>query len=94
MTAKNPTTRTTTAYKAWVKQVLDNCEPVCYRCGEQVDMTIPRNSKWGASAEHTTPYAQTGDLTPSLEDSAISHLHCNRSHGGRLGAQRSSASRK
>ena len=79
MAAKNTTTRTTQAYKTWVKQVLDTCEPVCYRCGEPVDMTIPRNSKWGASAEHTTPYAETGDLTPSLADSAISHLHHTRS---------------
>ena len=91
MAAKNTTTRTTQAYKNWVKEVLDTCEPVCYRCGEPVDMTIPRNSKWGASAEHTTPYAETGDLTPSLADSAISHLHCNRSHGGKLGSQRAAA---
>ena len=95
MPATRPTKgRDTTAYKTWVKQVLDTCEPICYRCGEPVDMTIPRNSKWGASAEHTTPYAEPGDLTPSLEDSAISHLHCNRSHGGKLGAKRASANKK
>ena len=94
MAAKNTTTRTTQAYKKWVKEVLDNCEPICYRCGEQIDMTLPKNSKWGASAEHREAYAITGDLTPSLEDSAISHLHCNRSHGGKLGAQRAAAKKK
>jgi hypothetical protein len=94
MPPKNTTTRTTQAYKNWVKEVLDNCEPVCYRCGQPVDMTLPRNSKWGGSAEHTIPLAESGDLTPSLADSAISHLHCNRSHGGKLGAQRAAAEKQ
>ncbi|CAB4191156.1 Terminase large subunit, Lambdalikevirus-type [uncultured Caudovirales phage] len=46
----------------------------------------------GASAEHKYPLADGGDLLPSLEDSALSHLKCNREHGGRIGARKSSAS--
>jgi hypothetical protein len=39
-------------YRQWVAQVMATCEPVCIRCHMPVDMTLPRNSKWGASADH------------------------------------------
>jgi phage terminase large subunit-like protein len=51
-------------------------------------MTLPRNSKLGASADHEPPLAITGDLTPGLDGSGIAHLQCNRIHGGKLGSQR------
>lgn len=86
--------RNTPAYKAWVKMVLANCEPVCIRCGHDIDMTLPRNSPQGASADHDPPLAQTGDLTPGLDGSGLAHLHCNRSHGGKLGAQRAATTKK
>jgi phage terminase large subunit-like protein len=80
--------RNTAAYRNWVKQVLANCEPTCIRCGYPVDMTLPRNSPQGASADHEPPLALTGDLTPGLDGSGIAHLQCNRQHGGKLGSQR------
>ena len=51
-------------------------------------MTLPRNSKLGASADHEPPLAITGDLTPGLDGSGIAHLQCNRVHGAKLGSQR------
>jgi hypothetical protein len=91
MSAPNP--RATPAYRAWVKHVLANCEPVCIRCGYPVDMDLPRSHPQGASADHEPPLAETGDLTPGLDGAGIAHLQCNRSHGGRLGSARAQARR-
>jgi hypothetical protein len=91
MSAPNP--RSTPAYRAWVKHVLANCEPVCIRCGYPVDMDLPRSHPQGASADHEPPLAETGDLTPGLDGAGIAHLQCNRSHGGRLGSARAQARR-
>jgi Phage Terminase len=61
------------------------CDPVCIRCHQPVDMTLPRNSKWGASADHEPPLALTGELLPSMDGAGIAHLDCNRKHGASLG---------
>jgi hypothetical protein len=42
----------------------------------------------GPTADHEPPLAETGDLTPGLDGAGIAHLQCNRSHGGKLGAER------
>lgn len=34
------TARDTPTYRAWRKQVLAQCEPVCIRCGYPVDMSL------------------------------------------------------
>ena len=83
--------RRTYAYKKWVKQVMTTCEPVCIRCHLPVDMTLPRNSKWGASADHEPALALTGELLPSMDGAGISHLDCNRRHGASLGKKLQSA---
>jgi hypothetical protein len=49
-----------------------------------VDMALPRNSKWGASADHEPPLALTGELLPSMDGAGIAHLDCNRRHGANL----------
>ena len=85
--------RSSATYRAWVKQVLARCEPVCIRCGYPVDMSLPRTDPQGASADHEPPLADTGDLTPGLDGAGIAHLSCNRSHGGRLGSARATAKR-
>ena len=82
----------TAAYRAWRKKVLATCEPVCIRCGYPVDMTLPGNHPDGPSADHEPPVSLTGDIAPDLDGSGIAHLNCNRSHGGRLGAQRTNQS--
>lgn len=88
-----PNPRSTPAYRAWVKRVLEHCEPVCIRCGYPVDMTLPRTHPQGASADHEPPLAETGELTPGLDGAGIAHLSCNKSHGGRLGNARQQARR-
>ena len=49
-----------------------------------VDMSLPRNSQWGASADHEPAVALTGDLLPSMDGAGIAHLECNRKHGAAL----------
>jgi hypothetical protein len=71
-------------YRQWVAQVMATCEPVCIRCHMPVDMSLPRTSKWGASADHEPALALTGDLLPSMDGAGISHLDCNRRHGAEL----------
>lgn len=89
--ATHNTGRSSATYRAWVKQVLSKCEPVCIRCGYPVDLALPRTDPMGASADHEPPLAETGDLTPGLDGAGIAHLSCNRSHGGRLGSARAQA---
>lgn len=60
----------------------------CYRCGYPIDMTLPSSHPDGPSVEHTTPIAHGGDLTPDLENAALSHLSCNQRHGGMIGANK------
>ena len=88
-----PNPRATSAYRTWVRTVLDRCEPVCIRCGYPVDMDLPRTHPQGASADHEPPLSQTGDATPGMDGSGIAHLSCNKSHGGRLGASKTNAKR-
>jgi hypothetical protein len=59
-------------YRQWVAQVMATCEPVCIRCHMPVDMTLPRNSKWGASADHEPALVLTGDMLPSMDGAGIS----------------------
>lgn len=82
----------TAQYRAWRKRVLTECEPVCIRCGFPVDMTLPSSHPDGPSADHEPPVSLTGEVAPDLDGSGIAHLSCNRSHGGRLGAQRTNQS--
>ena len=72
-------------YRQWVAQVMASCEPICIRCHQPVDMTLPRNSRWGASADHEPAIVLTGELLPSMDGAGISHLDCNRKHGASLG---------
>lgn len=83
----------TAQYRAWRKQVLAKCEPVCIRCGYPVDMTLPGSHPDGPTADHEPPLAETGEIAPSLDAAGIAHLSCNRSHGGRLGSARATAKR-
>ena len=78
-------------YRQWVAQVMASCEPVCIRCHQPVDMSLPRNSRWGASADHEPPIVLTGELLPSMDGAGISHLDCNRKHGASLGKKRQPA---
>ena len=82
----------TAQYRAWRKRVLTECEPVCIRCGFPVDMSLPSSHPDGPSADHEPPVSLTGEVAPDLDGSGIAHLSCNRSHGGRLGAQRTNQS--
>ena len=43
---------------------------------------------------HERPLEQIGDLTPGLDGSGLAHLHCNRSHRGKLGAKRAAADKQ
>ena len=78
-------------YRQWVAQVMASCEPVCIRCHLPVDMTLPRNSRWGASADHEPAIVLTGELLPSMDGAGISHLDCNRKHGASLQKKRQPA---
>jgi hypothetical protein len=76
--------RRSAGYQKWVAQVMATCEPVCIRCHMPVDMSLPRTSKWGASADHEPALALTGELLPSMDGAGIAHLDCNRRHGAAL----------
>lgn len=96
-TTKEPMTtnpRSTRQYVQWRARVLKHCEPICIRCGDPVDLELPRTHPLGASADHEPPLAETGEIAPSLDQSGIAHLQCNRSHGGRIGSARALANKK
>lgn len=86
--------RSTRQYVQWRARVLKHCEPICIRCGDPVDLELPRTHPLGASADHEPPLAETGEIAPSLDQSGIAHLQCNRSHGGRIGSARALANKK
>lgn len=77
------------AYTKWRRDVLKHCEPTCIRCGYPVDMSLPSRHPDGPSADHEPPFAETGEIAPSLDSgSGIAHLRCNKIHGGTLGSKR------
>ena len=76
--------RRSAGYQKWVAQVMAQCEPVCIRCHMPVDMSLPRTSKWGASADHEPALVLIGELLPSMDGAGIAHLDCNRRHGAAL----------
>jgi hypothetical protein len=57
----------------------------CSRCGEAIDYTLPSNSRWGATVDHTVALAFAGEPYPNPEDVTVMHRHCNSKAGSQIG---------
>lgn len=85
--------RHTPEYQAYRKKVMAAARAglipnTCHRCGQPIDLNLKGNDPLGPTLEHTHPLSHGGELTPTLEDAALSHARCNQSHGGRIGSTR------
>lgn len=58
----------------------------CWRCGEEIDYSLPGNDPRGPTADHTTPLGAGGELLPMLDELKVSHLSCNSRHGSAMAA--------
>lgn len=61
------------------QQVLDE-ETHCFRCGEEVDKTLPPPSRWSASVDHVVDVAD-GGAPLDRENVRLSHHGCNAAAG-------------
>lgn len=51
-------------------------EDVCFRCGQQVDKSLPGTHRWGPSLDHDPPLSR-GGVPVSRDHAHLSHLGCN-----------------
>jgi len=55
-------------------------EPNCWLCGFPIDLSLPRNSKWGSTIDEILPLSKGGSTTDRAN---LRHAHrsCNSSRG-------------
>ena len=63
-----------------------NNEP-CARCGQPIDYTLDRRTRWGATADHINPLAHGHPELVPLDQLAPAHHTCNSKHGSTIGHQ-------
>lgn len=51
----------------------------CHVCGEPVDLSLPRRSRWGATLDHVVPLVCGG--TDDTSNLRLAHLACNSRRG-------------
>jgi 5-methylcytosine-specific restriction endonuclease McrA len=56
---------------------------ICHICGDQVDMSLPRTSKLGATLDHVIPISKGG--LDSLDNLKLAHWICNIRKSDRIG---------
>lgn len=47
----------------------------CYLCGQKVDMSLPRTSRYGATLDHVIPLSKGG--TDTMDNVKLAHWICN-----------------
>jgi 5-methylcytosine-specific restriction endonuclease McrA len=57
------------------EQIAERDSYTCYLCGDAVDMTISRTSRWGATLDHVIPVSKGG--TDSEDNLKLAHWICN-----------------
>lgn len=71
-------------WKALEKQVLAE-ETHCGRCGNPVDHTLPRRSRWGATIGHIIEIDRAPHLIYDRSNVRLEHWICNIRAGGKYG---------
>ena len=57
---------------------------VCHLCNSEIDLSIARNSRFGATIDHVIPVSKGGEDT--LDNMRLAHWICNIKKGNRLDA--------
>ena len=57
---------------------------VCHLCDGEIDLSLPRNSRFGATIDHVVPVSKGGADT--LENMRLAHWICNIKKGNRVDA--------
>lgn len=70
-------TKGSTAYQRLRRQIMATTPPICWLCGEHIDLTLrgPDGRSW--SLDHVIPTSQGGALLDP-RNCRPSHLACNR----------------
>lgn len=54
----------------------------CSLCGEDIDILLPRTSKWGATIDHRIPLSKGG--SDELDNLQLAHWICNNRKGNKV----------
>jgi len=57
------------------EEIAERDEFTCHICSEQVDMLLPRTSRYGATLDHVIPVSKGGD--DSRDNLKLAHWICN-----------------
>jgi 5-methylcytosine-specific restriction endonuclease McrA len=66
-----------------VEFIADRDKYVCHICSDTVDMSLARNSRYGATLDHVIPLSKGGD--DSLDNLKLAHWICNVRKSDKLG---------
>ena len=80
-------------WKNLCKRLKATMAPVCCRCGGDIDLSLPGNSKWGWTADHIVPRHIAPHRIFDESNIRPAHNDCNAKHGGYY-AQNVNISRK
>jgi len=58
-----------------INEIAERDDFKCYLCGEDVDMSLPRRSKFGATIDHVIPLSRGG--SDDVTNLRLTHWHCN-----------------
>lgn len=63
------------------KRLREECKremaPVCWRCGNDIDMSLPGNHKWGWTLDHVLPRWEHPELKFVKSNLKPAHHDCN-----------------
>lgn len=66
----------------WFEQILATYGSNCYLCQQDIDLSLPRTSKRGATVDHITPLSRGGQ--DELDNLRLVHWDCNRAKSNKL----------
>jgi 5-methylcytosine-specific restriction endonuclease McrA len=86
--------RSSRAWKALCQRLQRDREPVCWICGEAIDLWLPRNDRMAWTADHVLSLDEHPEIDP-LDELNIkpAHRYCNSKKGARSYAGQVKASR-
>ena len=71
-------------WRKLVSRARATLEPVCYFCGNEIDLTLPARNRWSCTVHHTEARAFGGATIVPIDELALAHRSCNSSHGAKI----------
>lgn len=69
--------RGTARWKELCRRLRKALPPICWVCGEAIDLTLDRNDRWAWTLDHVLPYVTHPELVFVESNLRPAHRYCN-----------------